>query len=102
MNRLKDIFWVNFGTNKDTRGNLIVIEGEQTIPISIKRIFYMNKVIKDRGGHAHINTDQVIIAINGSFKVTVCDGYEKKHFEFNDPEKGLFVPKMIFTELFEL
>jgi hypothetical protein len=98
---IKFVKWVDFSINRDSRGNLIAIEGEQTIPFPIKRIFYMNKVIEDRGGHAHMDTDQVIIAIHGSFKVTLSDGNEKKVFEFNDPEKGLFVPKMIFTELFE-
>lgn len=101
MNRLKKVTWIDFGVNRDPRGNLIAIEGEQTIPFSIERIFYMNKVIEDRGGHAHIDTEQVIIAINGSFKVILSDGNENQVFEFNDPEKGLFVPKMIFTELFE-
>ena len=101
MDRLKKVRWVNFGVNRDPRGNLIAIEGEQTIPFFIERIFYMNKVIEDRGGHAHMDTDQVIIAIHGSFKVTLSNGNEKQVFEFNDPEKGLFVPKMIFTELFE-
>lgn len=101
MQRLKKVTWINFGVNRDPRGILIAIEGEHTIPFGIKRIFYMNKVIEDRGGHAHMDTDQVIIAINGSFKVTLSDGIEKQVFEFNDPEKGLFVPKMIFTELFE-
>lgn len=98
---LKKVTWIKFLVNRDSRGNLIAIEGEQTIPFNIERIFYLNKVIDDRGGHAHKDTDQVIIAIHGSFKVSLSDGYEKKIFEFNDSEKGLFVPKMIFTELFE-
>ena len=101
MERLKKVTWINFGVNRDPRGNLIAIEGEQTIPFPIRRIFYMNKVIEDRGGHAHVDTDQVIIAIHGRFKVTLSDGNEKQVFDFNDPEKGLFVPKMIFTELFD-
>ncbi len=101
MNRLKKVTWTNFGVNRDLRGNLIAIEGEQTIPFPIKRIFYMNKVTEDRGGHAHMDTDQVIIAIHGSFKVTLSDGIEKQVIEFNDSEKGLFVPKLIFTELFD-
>ena len=101
MNRLNKVSWIEFPVNQDPRGNLIAIEGEQTIPFSIQRIFYMNKVIEDRGGHAHMDTDQIIIAINGSFNVTLSDGSEKQIFNFNDSEKGLFVPKMIFTELFE-
>ena len=101
MDKLKKVSWANFGVNRDPRGNLIAIEGEKTIPFSIERIFYMNKVIEDRGGHAHMDTDQVIIAINGSFKVALSDGNEKQVFEFNNSEKGLFVPKLIFIELFE-
>jgi hypothetical protein len=101
MDRLKDVTWFNFNVYNDARGNLIAIEGDKSIPFSIKRIFYMNKVIEDRGGHAHLDTDQVIIAINGSFKVTLSDGNNKQTFEFNNPEKGLLVPKIIFTELFE-
>lgn len=101
MDKLKKVKWISFGVNRDPRGNLIAVEGEQTIPFPIERIFYMNKVIDDRGGHAHTDTDQVIIAIHGSFKVTLSDGIDKQDFEFNDPEKGLYVPKMIFTELFE-
>lgn len=101
MNKLKNVSWINFITNRDPRGILIAIEGEQTIPFSIERIFYMTKVIEDRGGHAHIDTDQVIVAIHGSFKVALSDGKEKQVFEFNDPEKGLFVPKLIFTDLYD-
>jgi hypothetical protein len=101
MNKLNKVSWIEFPVKQDRRGNLIAIEGDQTIPFSIKRIFYMNNVIEDRGGHAHMDTDQVIIAINGSFNVTLSDGNEKQIFKFNDSKKGLFVPKMIFTELFE-
>ena len=61
----------------------------------------MNNVSEDRGGHAHINTDQVIIAVNGSFKVSLTDGNDKQTFEFNNPESGLYVPRLIFTELFD-
>jgi dTDP-4-dehydrorhamnose 3,5-epimerase-like enzyme len=101
VNKLHDYFWIDFKINRDPRGILVAIEGEETIPFSIKRIFYMTSVIEDRGGHAHIDTDQVIVAIHGSFKVALSDGKKKQVFEFNNPEKGLFVPKLIFTDLYD-
>ncbi|MHA8090228.1 sugar 3,4-ketoisomerase [Aquirufa antheringensis] len=98
---LNNVSIIDFKINRDPRGILVAIEGEQTIPFSIERIFYMTSVIEERGGHAHIDTDQVIIAIHGSFKIALSDGVHKQVFEMNDPEKGLFVPKLIFTELYE-
>jgi hypothetical protein len=78
--------WFQFNVNKDHRGNLIAIEEYVDIPISIKRIFYMTNVTQDRGGHAHIETDQVIIAINGTFKVSLFNGIKKEIFNLDNSE----------------
>jgi hypothetical protein len=99
-NRLQQVKWIDLSTVKDVRGRLTALESGQTIPIDIKRIFYMHHVEKDRGGHAHINTDQVIIGISGTFSVTLTDGIDTKKYDFADPEKGLYVPSLIYTELF--
>lgn len=60
----------------------------------------MHNVKEDRGGHAHRDTDQVILAIHGSFEVTLKDTVETCHFSFGNSAKGLYVPRMIFTELY--
>jgi dTDP-4-dehydrorhamnose 3,5-epimerase-like enzyme len=99
MPTLKDIQWMDLKSISDTRGVLTAIESEIDIPIEIKRIFYMHHVTDDRGGHAHLETDQLIIAISGSFKVELYDGFEKKEYFLNDPTKGLYVPRMIFLNL---
>ena len=58
---------ISFHTVSDPRGCLTSIEAEcQEIPIDVKRVFYMHHVTEDRGGHAHIDTDQVIVAIGVS------------------------------------
>ncbi len=99
-NRLQLVRWIDLSTLRDVRGRLTAVESNETIPIEIKRIFYMHHIEKDRGGHAHIDTDQVIIARRGTCSVTLSDGTHTQKYNFNNPEKGLYVPRLIFTELF--
>lgn len=92
---------LDFKTVFDPRGALTSIEEGCDIPINIKRIFFMHHVKEPRGGHAHIDTDQVIIPISGSFKVKLFDGHESKEFFMDDSTKGLYVPRLTFTDLYE-
>jgi len=96
-----DSYIFDIKTVKDPRGCLSSLEGTMDIPIDIKRIFYMHHVTSDRGGHAHIDTDQVIIAMSGSLKLSLFDGKEKKEYLMNDCTKGLFVPRLVFIDLYE-
>jgi dTDP-4-dehydrorhamnose 3,5-epimerase-like enzyme len=98
---LNKVKWVDFKTINDERGLLTAIESGLDIPIEIKRIFYMHKVTAGRGGHAHIDTDQVIISMHDSFKVTLSDGSDSQTYILNDANKGLYVPRMIFTDLLD-
>jgi dTDP-4-dehydrorhamnose 3,5-epimerase-like enzyme len=93
--------FLDIKTSSDNRGMLSSIEESIDIPMEIKRIFYMHHINAPRGGHAHIDTDQFIIALSGSFKINLFNG--DKHFEYtlNDCTKGLFVPRLIFTELYD-
>ena len=91
-----------FLSNTDSRGTLTSIEGEFTdIPIDIKRIFYMHHVTSDRGGHAHIDTDQVLIGISGSFKLKLFDGKDTIEFIMDDCTKGVYVPRLTFTDMYD-
>lgn len=83
----------------DARGVLTAIEGTRDIPFEIKRIFYMHHIVQDRGGHAHRDTDQVVIAAAGSFSLEVFDGKETRRFDMNDPTQGLYIPCMIFISM---
>jgi len=93
--------WIDLKSNKDSRGILTSVEGLYDIPIEIKRIFYMHHVTEDRGGHAHIDTDQVIIPISGTFKVDLFDGTIRETYNMNDCMKGLYVKRLIFTDLYD-
>jgi hypothetical protein len=83
----------------DARGVLTAIEGARDIPFDIKRVFYMHHIVQDRGGHAHRDTDQVVIAAAGSFSLEVFDGNNTKRFEMTDPTQGLYIPRMIFISM---
>ena len=98
---LKSVYEINFQNNGDQRGFLTSIEQNSTIPIEIKRIFYMHHVTQDRGGHAHIDTDQVIIPISGSFKVKVFDGVNEDVYLLNDCTIGIYTPRLTFCDLYD-
>lgn len=94
-------FIFDIKTVNDPRGCLSSIEETIDIPIEIKRIFYMHHVVTDRGGHAHIDTDQVIIAMSGAFKIRLFDGIITEDYVMDDCSKGLYVPRLTFTDLYD-
>ena len=97
---VKDIKLIDIPIAHDVRGSLAVVEKE-TIPFSIKRVYYLFDVPTDayRGGHAHKNLQQCIVALSGSFEVILDDGSTKKRVMLNKPNKGLLIPTGIWREL---
>lgn len=85
----------------DPRGNLTFIEGGRHVPFSIARVYYLYDVPggESRGGHAHRELEQLIIAMSGSFDVVVDDGVSKRTFTLNRSYMGLYVPRLIWREL---
>ena len=87
-------------SDPDGRGNLSVIE-KDIIPFEIKRVYYLYDVPSDsfRGGHAHIELQQFLIALSGSFDVVLDDGISRRTITLNRPNKGLLIPNGIWREL---
>ena len=87
-------------SDPDGRGNLSVVEGE-ILPFTIKRVYYLYDVPSNstRGGHAHIELMQCLIALSGSFDVVLDDGKNKKVVTLNRPDVGLIIPTGIWREL---
>lgn len=85
----------------DPRGNLTFIEGSRHVPFDIKRVYYLYDVPggEQRGGHAHADLEQFIVAVSGSFKVVLDDGHETREFFLNRSYYGLYVPTMVWREL---
>lgn len=87
--------------HSDRKGNITVVENQKTIPFDIKRTYYLYDVPggESRGGHAHKELSQLIIAASGSFTVTLDDGNVKRTFVLNRPYQGLYVVPGIWRTL---
>lgn len=85
---------------EDYRGNLAIIEND-TIPFNINRVYYLFDVpsSSQRGGHAHKNLKQLLIAVSGSFDVVLKTPNETKIITLNKPGKGLLIHENIWREL---
>lgn len=85
----------------DPRGNLTFVESERHIPFPIERVYYLYDVPggAERGGHAHKNLHQLIIAMSGSFDIHLDDGFSKKTVSLNRSYAGLYICPMIWREI---
>lgn len=87
--------------HSDRKGNLSVVEGDCDVPFPIRRVYYLYDVPggESRGGHAHKNLYQLLVAVSGSFSVTLDDGKEKRTFMLNRPYRGLLIVPGIWRTL---
>jgi dTDP-4-dehydrorhamnose 3,5-epimerase-like enzyme len=85
----------------DRRGSLTAIYSEIHVPFDIVRTYYLYDVPggEDRGGHAHKELQQLIVAVMGAFEVLLDDGQEKKKVRLDRAYNGLYVPKQIWREI---
>jgi WxcM-like, C-terminal len=92
---------LTFPKIKDHRGNLSFVEGGTHIPFDIQRIYYLYDVPgqESRGGHAHRELEQVILAINGSFDVILDDGRNRTSYRLSRADEGLYLCPGIWREL---
>ncbi len=98
---LSDCQIVNLRKISDPRGNLTPIESFTDVPFQIERVYFLYDVPggSERGGHAHKQLQQLIVAISGSFDVTLDDGMSKQKFTLNRPYYGLWVCPMTWREI---
>lgn len=89
--------------HSDRKGNLTVIENFKSVPFDVKRTYYLYDIPggESRGGHAHRGLYQLIVAVSGSFTVTLDDGEVKRTFFLNRPYQGLMVVPGIWRTLDE-
>ena len=87
----------------DNRGNLVVVEGEESIPFAIKRVFYIYNSDSDvvRGEHANRESEFVLINVSGSSKVRISDGKVEDIVLLDKPGKGLYIPKMVWKDMYD-
>ena len=96
-----DCSLITLAKNHKDKGNLTVVEADSTLPMDIKRVYYLYDIPggESRGAHAHRNLFQFLIAASGSFDVTLDDGKLKKTVHLNRPYQGLFIKPGIWRDL---
>ncbi|MCU0349780.1 MAG: FdtA/QdtA family cupin domain-containing protein [Flavobacterium sp.] len=84
---------------KNRAGNITPVHNSVEIPFDIKRIFYLYDIPggESRGGHAHKECHQFLIAASGSFEVFLDDGKTKRVVHLNRPDIGLHIPPKIWA-----
>ena len=92
---------INLPKIADPRGNLTFVEGMTHVPFEIRRVYYLYDVPggSDRGAHAHKNLHQFIVAMSGSFDVSLEDGTSAHRFHLNRSYYGLYVCPMMWRFL---
>ncbi len=85
----------------DPRGNLSVAEQLKDVPFKVSRVYWTYDIPagSHRGGHAHRHCREFIVAVNGSFCVTLDDGFQRETYQLNRPYTGLLVDTGIWRTL---
>lgn len=99
--RIEDCQIIELGKIHNRSGNITVIGENKIIPFSIKRVYYLYDIPggAERGGHAHKNLYQLIVAASGSFDVTLDDACIRKTINLKHPYIGLLLIPGIWREL---
>lgn len=83
-------------------GYISVAETQKNIPFDIKRVYWTYYTPQDvtRGGHAHLQLEQVIVAVSGTITFMTEDLQgNKTEFVLDSPERGLYIPKHIWRDI---
>lgn len=96
-----DCSMISLPINHQANGNLTAISNGDQVPFDVKRVYYLYDVPGgfSRGGHGHLELQQLIVALSGSFDITVDDGKVKRTFHLSRPNMGLYMPSGLWREL---
>lgn len=92
---------LTFHSKGDQRGQLVALQEGFEIPFEIKRVYYLTRTLAGvtRGMHAHIDLDQVLIAVSGKCRVLVDNGVTRESFILDDCQKGLRITNLVWREM---
>jgi dTDP-4-dehydrorhamnose 3,5-epimerase-like enzyme len=97
--RLDLVRWIELPSHRDERGVLTAAESDRDLPFALQRVYFIHDTIAERGGHAHRDTHQVVIAAAGRCEIRLSDGREEQRFILHDIRRGLYIVPMLFIRL---
>ena len=100
---MKNTKMIDFKVHNDKYGKLVPIEGNESIPFDIERVYYIYEVNEEkrRGFHSHKDLEQVLICTHGSVKILLKTPKEEQIVTLDDPSKGLYVGIDIWREMYD-
>lgn len=92
---------IELGAIADESGRITIIESSLHAGFKIERVYFLHSLKSDaqRGGHAHLELCQLMVAINGSFTLTLTNGGQTKVIKMGNPSVGIFVPPLTWRSL---
>jgi len=92
---------IEFTPLGDSRGSLVALEANKSIPFDIKRVYYIfaTNTGVSRGYHAHRNLKQVAVCVTGSCRFILDDGFERQEVVLDSSTKGLLIEGLIWREM---
>ena len=71
------------------------------VPFAIPRVYYLYDIPggASRGAHGHRALEQVLVAVTGSFEMTLSDGRRNTSMRLDRADIGTYVPPGIWREL---
>ena len=88
--------FIHFPKIGDSSTGYISIAEKENLPFIPKRIYwtYFTPESVERGGHAHINLKQILVAVSGTINLQI-ETFEGEIFDFtlDSPDIGVYVPK---------
>jgi hypothetical protein len=99
--KISDCKIINLPKIQNEAGNITSINNLDIIPFETKRVYYLYDVPNraDRGGHAHKELFQLVVAVSGSFDIQLFDGINRMKYTLNQPDQGLLIVPGIWRDL---
>jgi len=84
---------INIPCIKEDRGNLCYLQEDETLPLNIRRVFWIYDIPEnaERGGHAHRSCSELVFVVKGSFDIYVNNGKDEKTIHCDNPNLGIFI-----------
>lgn len=97
---IDDCSFIKLPRHSERSGSLTSIENSKDIPFDVRRVFYLYDIPggESRGGHAHKECHQMLVAASGAFDVKVSDGKNEKVYRLDRPYYGLHIPPGVWAE----
>lgn len=94
-------FTFDLPVRPDDRGKLAIVEAGNTIPFEIERTYHVYDVPAgaERGGHAHRDLDQLLIAVSGSFEVHIITATDSEVYRLSTPGRALYIGPWVWRDM---